>query len=252
MPHHARGARTLRLTLHTASVATVSRSPRVLFADVPVHYIHRGNDRRPIFHDDGDRWRYRELLLEGALKYRCAIHAYVLMTNHVHLLLTPANVDGPARLTQWLGRRYVRAFNRRHRRTGTLWEGRYRSSVITSTRYLLACSRYIDLNPVRAGLCASAVDFAWSSYARLAHGRSDELVTEHAVYQGIGRTSEDRQWAYRALCASTSDGRELETIRRSVQRGDMLVDDASPHGSLPAGVERMRQLLRADLSIQRD
>ena len=202
------------------------RPPRIILEDVPLHHIQRGNDRRPVFVDDRDRILYRDQLREGCDRFGCSVHAYALMTNHVHQLLTPAAPDSVARLTQWMGCQYVRRFNRRHERTGTLWEGRFRASLVDSARYLIACLRYIDLNPVRAGLVTRPEHYPWSSYTRLAFGTDDDLVTEHQEYQRLGRTASARQLAYRALCEASLPPVELTAIRRSGQRGDPLGDDA--------------------------
>ncbi|WP_345785848.1 transposase [Gemmatimonas sp.] len=198
------------------------RMPRILLSGVPVHHLQRGNNRGPVFGDDRDRWLYRELLLEGCHRFGCGVHAYVLMSNHVHLLMTPQRADAIPQLTQWMGRKYVRAYNARHDRTGTLWEGRFRSSVIDSARYFLACSRYIDQNPVRAGIVREPAAYRWSSFARLAHGARDDLITEHPEYHSLGHSPAERQVAYRALCAPLVDPDVAGGIRLAVRRGDVL------------------------------
>ena len=200
----------------------MARRQRLLVPDIPVHVVQRGNNRTPVFVDDADRAYYRLLLAEGCTKLRCEVHAYVLMNNHVHLLLTPADAHGVSRLMQWIGRHYVRRFNRRSQRTGTLWEGRFHSSVIDSARYFLACCRYIDQNPVRAGIAATPSAYRWSSHARLAHGRPDVLVREHAEYLALDATATARQAAYRALCAPAVEVPLAREIRRAVKRGDTL------------------------------
>ncbi len=202
------------------------RPRRIILDGIPVHHILRGNDRRSIFADDRDRTLYRSLLIEGSQRFGCSVHAYVLMSNHVHLLLTPPRVDSVARFTQWMGRQYVGRFNRRHGRTGTLWEGRFRSSVIDSARYFIACSRYIDLNPVRAGLVALPSQYSWSSYARLGLGQEDSLVSEHPEYERLGETPASRQQQYRELCAVSTVNPTLDEIRRAVQRGEVLGGEA--------------------------
>ena len=142
----------------------MSRQPRLDLPDVPQHVVQRGNDRIACFRDDTDRHLYLKTLGDVATSFSCALHAYVLMTNHVHLLVTPSDAGSVARLMQSLGRRYVSAFNHRHERTGTLWEGRYKSCLVDCGRYLLACDRYIELNPVRAGLAQRPGDYRWSSH----------------------------------------------------------------------------------------
>jgi len=195
------------------SYPPMPRASRIILDGVPVHHIQRGNNRQRVFHDNRDRRLYLELLAEGCQRFGCAVHAYVLMDNHIHLLLTPAQQDGVARLTQWMGRTYVCRFNRRHARTGTLWEGRFRSSLIESARYFLTCSRYIDQNPVRAGMCATPGHFRWSSYGRLAYGRPDEVVVEHAAYRALGNTRDSRQQTYRALCEPPLSTPVLKAMR---------------------------------------
>ena len=198
------------------------RLPRILLPGVPVHHVQRGNNRGPVFVDDRDRQLYRELLLEGCHRLECAVHAYVFMSNHVHLLLTPARADAIAQLTQWMGRKYVRAYNTRYQRTGTLWDGRFRSSVIDSARYFLTCCRYIDQNPVRAGMVRLPAVYRWSSNARLAHGKHDDLITEHPEYHALGPSPAERQAAYRALCTPLVEPDVARGIRLAVRRGDVL------------------------------
>lgn len=200
----------------------MARPPRCLKAGVPVHHVLRGNNRSAIFIDSRDRVLYRELLLEACRRFDCRIHAYVFMTNHTHLLLTPEAERSLSLLTQWMGRKYVTAFNRRHRRTGTLWEGRFRSSVITSARYFLTCSRYVDQNPVRAGMVDKPEDYPWSSFAHLALGMRDELVTEHAEYRRLGSTPAERQRAYRELCAPPVEQALVLGIRTAIRRGSVV------------------------------
>ena len=142
----------------------MARLPRLTVAGYPHHIIQRGNDRQTIVRDDQDRQRLLDLWYEHARAFKVAIHAYVIMDNHFHLLATPETGDGLPKMMQAVGRAYVRYFNLRHRRSGTLWEGRYRSNLIESERYLLACMVYIDLNPVRAGMVQQAQDYLWSSH----------------------------------------------------------------------------------------
>lgn len=165
---------------------------------------------------------YRELLFEGSLRFGCAIHAWVFMRNHVHLLLTPEQPTSIAQLTQWMGSRYVRWYNRRHERTGHLWQGRFYSSVIETQRYFLTCCTYIDQNPVRAGICPHPGTFAWSSYARLALGIPDALLTEHDEYRRLGATAALRQHAYRDLCHVLLDRATAERLRKTTHRGEVF------------------------------
>ena len=177
----------------------MARLPRLTVAGYPHHVILRGNNRQPIALDDDDSRRLLENIGEYAAAAQVAVNAYVLMTNHLHLLLTPVTGDGVPQMMQALGRSYVRAFNRRHGRSGTLWEGRYRSTLIEAERYLLACMAYIDLNPVRAGMVGAAADYAWSSHGHLVGLRTDPVVTPHALYWELGNTPFARERAYADL-----------------------------------------------------
>ena len=154
----------------------MARLPRLDLPGIPQHIVQRGNDRQACFADAADYLRYRQELGEAALRYDCALHAYVLMTNHVHLLTTPREPGGVSRMMQAIGRRYVGSFNARYRRTGTLWEGRFKSALVDSEHYVLACYRYIELNPVRAGIVTSPREYRWSSHARNAHGTHEQKV----------------------------------------------------------------------------
>ncbi|HZS65472.1 MAG TPA: transposase, partial [Burkholderiales bacterium] len=157
----------------------MARRPRLELAGVPLHVIQRGNNRAPCFLADGDRQMYLKFLGEAAARHRCALHAYVLMPNHVHLLLTPTDSGAVAAMMQDLGRRYVRLFNDIHRRSGTLWEGRYKAAMVDTERYFLTCQRYIELNPVRAQLVDHPASFRWSTYRHYALGANNSLVSAH-------------------------------------------------------------------------
>ena len=180
----------------------MARLPRLTLPGYPHHVIQRGNNRQAIFATVADYQVLLALLLENAKKFQVAVHAYVLMGNHFHLLATPLTVDGLPKLMQAVGRSYVRYFNGTQKRTGTLWEGRYRSTLIQSDRYLLACMAYIDLNPVRAGLVLQAQDYPWSSHAHYLGVRTDPLVTPHALYWDLGNTPFAREAAYAELVQS--------------------------------------------------
>lgn len=177
----------------------MARLPRLTLPGYPHHVIQRGNNRQPIFVDVQDYETMQALLVDSANKFHVAVHAYVLMGNHFHLLATPADTDALPRMMQAVGRSYVRYFNQRHGRSGTLWEGRYRSTLIESERYLLAGMAYIDLNPVRAGLVARPSDWFWSSHAHYLGLRNDRLVTPHALYWALGNTPFAREAAYAEL-----------------------------------------------------
>jgi len=181
------------------------RTARLELPGVPLHVVQRGNNRAPCFLNDIDRRFYLKCLSEAALRRACAIHAYVLMTNHVHLLVTPQERGAAGAMMQDLGRRYVRVFNTLHGRTGTLWEGRFKSSLVDSESYLLTCQRYIDLNPVRAGITARAAAYPWSSHLHYTTGKPDRMIVEHDVFLRIGRDPGERQAAYADLCTHPID-----------------------------------------------
>ncbi|MEK6749130.1 MAG: transposase [Pseudomonadota bacterium] len=197
----------------------MARLPRYNLPGQPQHVILRGNNRSNIFVSDADYRYYKACLKDAVERHGCAIHAYVLMANHVHLLVTPEREDGIGKVIQSVGRRYVQYFNYLQKRTGTLWEGRYKSTLIDSEKYLLTCSRYIELNPVRAQMVAHPRQYPWSSYRSHAEGKEDNLVTDHARYLALGKKSETRQLAYRALFKAHIDERTLQDIRNATNKG---------------------------------
>ena len=180
----------------------MARLPRLTLPGYPHHVIQRGNNRQPIFASVADYQVLLDLLDENARKFHVALHAYVLMSNHFHLLATPATTDGLPQMMQAVGRRYVRYFNDSQKRTGTLWEGRYKSTLIQTDRYLLACMAYMDLNPVRAGLVPGPQDYPWSSYGHFTGQRIDKLVTPHPLVWALGNTPFAREAAYAQLVLS--------------------------------------------------
>jgi putative transposase len=190
----------------------------------PMHVIQRGNNRMATFRSPSDYLRYRDILRAASQRFRCAIHAYVLMPNHVHLLLTPEDDEGPSRMMQLIGRRYVPYVNSRVPRTGTLWEGRYRSSIVNSDRYFFTCSRYIELNPVRAGMTDDPGRFLWSSYLHNARGVADPLIAPHDLYQRLAIDAAGQQAAYRALFDDVLNPETLDAIRHAARTGDLLGD----------------------------
>ena len=196
--------------------------PRLRFADIPMHIIQRGVNRAPCFIHRANYWKYLDELQLAARETGCAVHAYVLMTNHVHLLVTPPDETAASRMMQRLGTRYVRYFNAAHERTGTLWEGRFRSCLVSTDDYFLACQRYIELNPVRAGMVASPGEHRWSSYPANAQGRIDPLVTPHPLYLGLASDDATRWKAYAALVASGISDSQRDQITRHTQQGRAL------------------------------
>jgi putative transposase len=196
----------------------MARLPRIDVPDIAQHVVQRGNDRQPCFAAHGDYAGYLCELAEAALKHGCAVHAYVLMTNHVHLLVTPDSVGSISRMMQAIGRRYVGCFNARYRRTGTLWEGRYKASLVGTARYALACYRYIELNPVRAEMVRAPDDYPWSSHNHNALGVDQALIKPHVAYLALGDTKASRCERYRTLVAERSPPEEVEEIRLHTQQ----------------------------------
>lgn len=211
----------------------MARLGRYFVPGQALHVIQRGNDRKAVFFAEGDYIRYREWLGEAAKANGLRVHAYVLMTNHVHLLVTPDAAQSLPRTMQSLGRRYVRHVNTRHGRTGTLWEGRYRAAPIDTDEYLIACCRYIELNPVRAGMTDHPRRYRWSSYRAHAEGRDDALAAFHPVFRRLGRTAQARQDAYRALVKETLDPAFMAAVR------------AATNGGWALGSERFRKEIEA-------
>jgi putative transposase len=197
----------------------MARLPRLTLAAHPHHVIQRGNNRQPICLDSADFQALKDVLAACAQRYQVAVHAFVLMDNHFHLLLTPPTDDALPKMMQALGRSYVRYFNDRHQRTGTLWEGRYKSTLIESEPYLLACMVYIDLNPVRAGLVATAADYPWSSHAHYAGTGSDKLLTPHPLVWGLGNTPFAREAAYAQLVQAGLTSVQQSALTEAVLRG---------------------------------
>ncbi|MBT9438503.1 MAG: transposase [Desulfobacterales bacterium] len=191
------------------------RRPRIIIPGVPLHLIQRGNNRQSCFYTDEDYCCYLDWLQQYSRDTGCSVHAYVLMTNHVHLFLTPADADSAGMLMKRLGQRYVQYVNRTYQRSGTLWEGRFRSCIAQQEEYLLACQRYIELNPVRAGIVAHPGEYRWSSYGYNGQGERSDLLSHHSVYQGLGRTSEERQAAYRELFRHELEPGVVDQIRQA-------------------------------------
>jgi len=202
----------------------MARLPRLTLPDYPHHIIQRGNNRQMIFADTQDFATMMALLAQNAHKFAVAVHAYVLMDNHFHLLATPATAEALPLMMQAVGRSYVRYFNQRHARSGTLWEGRYRSTLIETERYLLACMVYIDLNPVRAGMVAQPGAWQWSSHALYLGQRIDKLVTPHALYWALGNTPFAREAAYAGLVQAGIGSGDQATLTEAALSGWALGD----------------------------
>ncbi len=204
----------------------MARLPRLTLGGYPHHVILRGNNRQEIFSNTADRELLLAVLAEESKRHEVDVHAYVLMSNHIHLLLTPRTDQALPCMMQALGRRYVRQFNLRHGRTGTLWEGRYRSSLIQSERHLLACMVYMDLNPVRAGMVSDPIDHPWSSHHHHIGTRVDKLITPHALYWQLGNTPFAREVAYTDMVRAGLPVNQVGALTRATLSGWALGDEA--------------------------
>lgn len=219
----------------TRKDAPMPRLPRIDLPGIAQHVIQRGNDRQPCFFTEIDRVRYLQDLREIAHREGCAVHAYALMTNHVHLLMTPAAPGQVARVMQALGRRYVRYVNDRYHRTGTLWEGRYKACPVGDDRYLLQCHRYIELNPVRARMVTDPADYSWSSHRHHALGAVDPLVRTHSAIAELAVDPGERRCLYREFVMETVTPEEMDAIRQHLQRQHFY------------GPDRLRRAIEAQL-----
>jgi len=201
------------------------RRPRLALPNIPMHLIQRGNNRQACFFADEDYRIYLDWLREYATKTECRIHAYVLMTNHVHLLVSTESSEGVGALMKSLGQRYVQYVNRRYRRSGTLWEGRFRSCLTQDEGYLLACQRYIELNPVRAGMVEHPGEYCWSSYGANAQGEDSPLIVPHNLYLSLAGDPASRQAAYRELFRYSLKPGLVDSIRKATN-GNFALGDA--------------------------
>ena len=201
------------------------RKPRMVVPGVPCHVIQRGNNRDVCFYSEQDYQFYLECLRSACKRYRVSVHAYVLMTNHVHILMQPDDEFGISRVMQSVGRRYVQYINRTYRRSGTLWEGRYKSSLVNAEEYLLACYRYIELNPVRANMVTHPADYRWTSYRYNGQGEKHEWLRPHPVYLALGLDDKERQACYRSLFDVNMEPGIIDVIRRSAQFSMPLGND---------------------------
>jgi putative transposase len=198
------------------------RKPRFFVPGVPVHIVHRGHSRAPVFFENSDYAAYLEWLMESATRYSCEIHAYVLMTNHIHILATPTDKQAISRMMQYMGRRYVPYINHLYGTSGSIWEGRYKASLINDEQYLLTCMRYIELNPVRADMTRGPGQYHWSSYQCNALGKKNALITPHLLYLKLGRTGAQRREAYRDLFKAHLDKDVVKNINAAWQTGTPL------------------------------
>lgn len=210
---------------------SMPRRSRIIVPDIPLHIIQRGNNRQACFFVDQDYLSYLEWLQEYAKSSDCSIHSYVLMTNHVHLLLTPRHPHSAGDLMKRLGQRYVQYINRTYNRSGTLWEGRFRSSIVQQEEYLFTCQRYIEMNPVRAEMVKHPGEYRWSSYRINGQGEKSDVITPHFLYQDIGNTARERQMAYRELFRHKLEPGEIDKIRKAT------------NGNFALGTDRFNEII---------
>ena len=202
------------------------RTARLRLPDVPLHILQRGHNRSPCFIDTKDYELYLGLLEEFSLLHACPVHAYVLMTNHIHLLATPQRPESASEMMRSVNQRYVQHVNRKWKRSGSLWEGRFRSSLVDSESYFFTCQRYIELNPVRAQMTAFPGQHPWSSYRANAEGFPTSLVVEHSLYAGLGADAAARRRNYRAMFDRPLSPVQLEAIRGAIRSNRPLGSEA--------------------------
>ncbi|VAX14003.1 Transposase and inactivated derivatives [hydrothermal vent metagenome] len=213
------------------------RHARIAVAGIPWHIIQRGNNRSACFFAEADYHYFLDTLAEQSTKWNCAVHAYVLMTNHVHLLLTPQECNSASNLMKHLGQRYVQYINRTYHRTGTLWEGRFRSCLAQNDTYVLTCYRYIELNPTRAGMVNNPANYRWSSYHVNALGEVNKLLTPHPDYLALGTSGPDRCHRYRALFETRLETKTLVDIRLATN-GNFVLGNKIFESQIAATVKR--------------
>lgn len=208
----------------------MARPRRLCVPGYPLHIVQRGHDRAPCFFTDAERTLYLGLLATFSRRVDCLIHGYVLMTNHVHLLLTPRSICGPSQLMKDVGQRFAQYMNRKYSRVGSFWQGRFHSSLVDTDSYFLACQRYIEANPVRAGMVSHATHYSWSSFAHNGCGVPSTLLTPHPTYLSLGSDGDRRLAAYRSLCGVELDPQVVQSIRDALKGGfpfgsDRFVDE---------------------------
>ncbi len=220
----------------------MARLARLVVPHYPHHVIQRGNDQQLIFRDEEDYAVFLKWLRDAVRRFKLAVHAYVLLPNHFHLLATPVDETGLARTMQWLGRYYVPYFNHKYQRAGTLWQGRYRTTVLEPERYLLLCSQYIELNPVRAELVAAPDHYPWSSCAHHVGIKADSLITDHALYWALGNTPFEREAAYKTILEQPLGREELVSMRDATNKGWVLGSEKFKQGIAKQTTRRLDPL----------
>jgi putative transposase len=198
------------------------RLARSVIPGFPLHVVQRGINRNPCFFASADYDLYLDCLAQSAARFACSVHAYCLMSNHIHLLLTPREENACGLFMKHLGQRYVQTINRRLSRTGTLWEGRFHSCPVRSDNYVLACYRYIELNPVRAGMVGTPAEYSWSSYCANAQGGAGGLLQPHLAYEALGSDPDKRASAYKELCKTALPLSDIQSIRKATRVGAVI------------------------------
>ena len=203
----------------------MARLPRIVIPNQPLHIMHRGNNKQAIFRSDDDMIRLKEDIAHALSKSDCALHAYVVMTNHLHFLITPKDKQQLAMFMQIMANRYVRYYNTSHHRTGTIWEGRFKSCLVDSDHYLFALYKYIEMNPVKANMVDDIADYQWSSYHHNALGETDTLITEHELYKELGDSLERRSQCYKELFDELEISKQQDQITRATLKGEVYGGD---------------------------
>ncbi len=214
------------------------RKPRFYLPDVPLHIVQRGHSKEPVFFESRDYATYAYWLNEGAKRYQVAIHAFVLMTNHVHLLITPPEEDSASLFMQYLGRHYVPYINHKYDRSGSIWEGRYKASLVDAEDYFFTVMRYIELNPVRAGMVEAADHYRWSSHCHNIGIRKIQMVRFHPLFNALGKTKRERYETYKALFGESLEPGAIKRIHEAWQSGT------------PLGNDRFRDRVEAQLALK--
>ncbi len=219
----------------------MARLPRIVIPNQPLHIMHRGNNRQDIFESEEDMVRIKEDIAVSLSKTKCQLHAYVIMSNHLHLLITPQDKSQLASFMQSMANRYARYFNAGRKRTGTIWEGRFKSCLVDSDNYLFALYKYIEMNPVKANLVAHAAEYKWSSYRHNALGQNDKLISEHALYSDLGSDVDQRCKAYKGIFNQPNSDNQESQISNATLRGEVYGSDAF-HQEISASISRPTKL----------
>jgi len=219
----------------------MARLPRLVVPQQPLHIMHRGNNRQNIFETDDDITRIKEDIEQGLKKSGCLLHAYVIMNNHLHLLVTPNSKEQLSAFMQSMANRYVRYYNSLHQRTGTIWEGRYKSCLVDSEKYLFSLYKYIEMNPVKANMVSNVAEYKWSSYPYNALGQPDKLITEHTLYNKLSDTPEQRKFKYKELFDELDITDQQKYITKATLAGEVYGSSAF-HNKISQQVKRVTRL----------